>query len=69
MQLTGANFVSNSQCPVSALGSNVIQNGAYLSVTLNVTFAGSKGVWMAAETLGGAISLWQILGTRNVPRD
>jgi len=70
--LTGANSLSNSQCTVSALGSTVVQSGAQTSVTLNITFspsfAGNKGVWMAAQTLSGATSqAWQALGTWNVP--
>jgi len=69
--LTGTNTISNSQCTISAQGSNVqtILNG--LTVTLPITFktafAGFKGVWMAAYTQSGAVSPWQALGAWVVP--
>ena len=70
--LTGNNTISNSQCTISAQGSNVQASGNTLTLTLPITFktafAGFKGVWMAAQTLGGAqTSPWQVLGAWNVP--
>ena len=56
--LTGSNTISNSQCTISAQGANVQTSGNTLMVTLPITFktafAGFKGVWLAAQTLGGA---------------
>ena len=70
--LSGTNTISNSQCTVSAQGSSVTTNGAQLTVNLNISFkaafAGPKGVWMAAQTMGGAqTSAWQALGAWLVP--
>jgi len=69
--LAGNNTISNSQCTVSAQGSQVQSNGNTLSVTLPITFktpfAGFKGVWLAAQTLAGAVSPWQALGAESVP--
>ena len=70
--LTGTNTISNSQCTISSQGSSVTTNGAQLIVNLNITFnhsfAGPKGVWMAAQTLGGAqTSAWQVMGAWRVP--
>ena len=70
--LTGSNTISNSQCTVSAQGANVQSSGNTLTVTLPITFktafAGYKGVWLAAQTMGGAqTSLWQALGAVEVP--
>ncbi|HYW47512.1 MAG TPA: FG-GAP repeat protein [Bryobacteraceae bacterium] len=70
--LTGSNTISNSQCTVSALGSQVQTNGSTLNVTLAIAFkpafAGFKGVWMAAQTMGAAeTSAWQALGAEAVP--
>ena len=64
--------VQRGQRTVSAQGSSVVQNGALLVVSLNVTFkgsfSGSKGIWMAAQTVGGAqTSAWQVLGNWIVP--
>ena len=70
--LTGNNTIGNSQCTISAQGSNVQVVGNTLTVTLPVAFkaafAGFKGVWQAAQTLGGAqTSPWQALGAWSVP--
>jgi len=69
--LTGNNTISNSQCTISAQGSNVQTSGNTLTVTLPITFttafAGFKGVWMAAYTQTGAVSPWQALGAWVVP--
>jgi len=70
--LTGNNTLSNSQCTVSAQGSNIQTNGNTLSVTLPITFkagfAGFNGVWLAAQTMEtGQTSGWQALGVWNVP--
>jgi hypothetical protein len=70
--LTGNNTISNSQCTISAQGASVQTAGSTLTVTLPVTFkpafAGFKGVWMAAQTMGGAqTSPWQALGAEAVP--
>ena len=70
--LTGSNTISNSQCTVSAQGSQVETNGSTLNVTLAITFkpafAGFKGVWLAAQTMGAAqTSAWQALGAEAVP--
>jgi len=69
--LTGNNTISNSQCTISAQGSNVQTIGNILTVTLPITFktafAGFKGVWLAAQTLGGQVSPWQALGAEVVP--
>jgi len=50
--LAGSNTISNSQCTVSAQGSQVQVNGNTLTVTLPIAFktafAGFKGVWLAA---------------------
>jgi len=70
--LTGNNTVSNSQCTVSAQGSQVQSSGNTLTVTLAITFkpafAGFKGVWLAAQTLNAvATSPWQSLGAEVIP--
>ena len=70
--LTGNNTISNSQCTVSAQGSQVQSSGNTLTVTLPITFkpsfAGFKGVWMAAQTLNAvATSPWQSLGAEVIP--
>ncbi len=70
--LTGTNSISNSQCTVSAQGSSVVFAGSQMSVILNITFksafTGPKGIWMAAQTLGGAAtSPWEILGAWVAP--
>ncbi|MEZ5402288.1 MAG: PASTA domain-containing protein [Bryobacteraceae bacterium] len=69
--LTGSNSLSNSQCAVSAVGSSVTASGPTLTVTLNVTFkaafAGPKAIWLATQTLTGAVSPWQALGAWVVP--
>jgi hypothetical protein len=69
--LTGSNTIGNSQCTVAAQGSSVQANGNTLTVTLPITFktafAGFKGVWMAAQTLGGQTSSWQALGAEVIP--
>jgi hypothetical protein len=70
--LTGTNSIGNSQCTVSAQGAKVRANGNTLSVTLPVafktSFAGFKGVWLAAQTLNAAkTSAWQALGAEIVP--
>jgi len=72
MVLSGANTIGNSQCTISAQGSAVEASGNRLTVTLPITFktafAGFKGVWLAAQTLGGAeTSAWQALGAWSVP--
>jgi len=70
--LIGSNTISNSQCTVSAQGANVHSSGNTLTVSLPITFktafAGFKGVWLAAQTMGGAqTSPWQALGAEAVP--
>jgi len=69
--LTGTNTIANSQCSISAQGSSVQVNGDTLKVTLPITFktpfAGSKGVWMAAQTVTAQTSPWQIIGQWSVP--
>ena len=70
--LTGSNTIGNSQCTVSAQGSQVETNGNTLNVTLAIAFkpafAGFKGVWLAAQTMGAAqTSAWQALGSEAVP--
>ncbi len=70
--LSGTNTISNSQCTISSQGSSVTASGAQLIVNLNITFnhsfSGPKGVWMAAQTMGGLqTSEWQALGTWRVP--
>lgn len=72
MVLSGSNTISNSQCTVSAQGAIVQASGSILTVTLPITFktgfAGFKGVWLAAQTLGGVqTSPWQALGAWSVP--
>ena len=71
MVLTGTNTLSNSQCTVSAQGSTVTSSGATSQVTLNIAFkpafTGPKGVWMAVQTVAGAVSPWQALGAWRVP--
>ena len=69
--LAGNNTIGNSQCTISAQGANVQTTGNTLMLSLPITFkpafAGFRGVWMAAYTLGGAVSPWQALGAWNVP--
>ena len=72
MVLSGSNTISNSQCTVSAQGAIVQPSGSKRPVTLPITFqtgfAGFKGVWMAAQRMGGAqTSPWQALGAWSVP--
>lgn len=71
MILTGTNTLRNGQCTVSAAGSSVVTNGAEFTLTLPVVFqgafAGPKGVWMAAQTVGGQTSGWEALGAWVVP--
>jgi hypothetical protein len=70
--LAGNNTISNSQCSISAQGAVAQATGNTLNLTLPISFrtsfAGFKGVWMAAQTLGGAAtSPWQALGAWTVP--
>jgi hypothetical protein len=70
--LTGSNTISNSQCTVSAQGARVQAEGNTLTLLLPITFkrgfGGFKGVWLAAQTLGGAqTSPWQALGAAELP--
>jgi hypothetical protein len=70
--LTGNNTISNSQCSISAQGASAQTNGDTLTVTLPFTFkpafGGYKGVWLAAQTTGGAeTSPWQALGAESLP--
>lgn len=69
--LTGNNTISNSQCSISAAGAIVqTTSGGTLAVTLPITmksFAGPKGIWLAAQTVSGQASAWQALGVWNVP--
>jgi hypothetical protein len=68
-----AGSLTNSQCTVFAQGSSAVMSGAQLTLTLNIAFkpafAGSKVVWMAAETLSGTVSPWQSLGQWTVPEN
>ena len=70
--LTGNNTIGNSQCTISAHGASVQTSGNTLTVTLPITFktgfAGFKGAWVAAQTMGAAqTSAWQALGAWVVP--
>jgi len=70
--LTGNNSIGNSQCFITAQGSSIQVSGNRLNVTLPITFkttfAGFKGIWLAAQTTGGIqTSPWQILGAWSVP--
>ena len=70
--LTGTNTIQNSQCQVNAAGSSVVKNGNQLTLNLNMTFksafSGPKGVWTAAQTLGGVqTSPWKAVGAWLVP--
>ena len=69
--LAGNNTISNSQCSISAQGANVQTSGNTLSLTLPISFkpafAGSKGVWLAAQTLTGEVSSWQAFGVELLP--
>ena len=70
--LTGNNTISNSQCSISAQGSLVETNGNTLTVKLPIAFkpafAGFKGVWLAAQTMGAVETCdWQALGAWAVP--
>ena len=70
--LTGANTVRNRRCTVSAQGSSVVISGRQMTVKLNISlnpaFVGSKGVWTAVQTMGGAqTSTWQASGAWQVP--
>jgi len=70
--LTGNNTISNSQCTVSAQGANLQTSGNTLTVSLPITFkpsfAGFKGAWLAAQSMGGAqTSPWQAFGAEVVP--
>ena len=72
MVLGGATgSLTNSQCTVFAQGSSAVKSGAQIMLTLNIAFkpafAGSKAIWMAAETLDGTVSPWQSLGAWMVP--
>ena len=70
--LSGGNTIENSQCRISAAGSSVARSGNRLTLTLNYTFkpafAGYRGIWTAAQTLGGAqTSAWKPSGSWSVP--
>ena len=70
--LNSGGALFNSQCTVSATGSQVMTNGAQTALTLKISFspsfAGPKVVWMAAQDLGGGPpSPWQTLGAWTVP--
>ncbi|SPF36384.1 exported hypothetical protein [Candidatus Sulfopaludibacter sp. SbA4] len=72
MVLTGSNTTGNSQCTISAQGASAQTSGNTLTLTLPITFkasfAGCKGVWLAAQTMGTEqTSLWQALGAEEVP--
>lgn len=70
--LTGANVLENSQCRIEAQGSTASKLGPRLTLNLNVrwkpAFFGFKGVWAAAQTLGGMTSSWEVLGAWQVPK-
>ena len=67
----GAGTLSNSQCSINIAGSQVIQSGIQLNVSLNITFqhvfTGPKAIWMAVSTLANQVSPWQSLGAWRVP--
>ena len=69
--LTGTNSIPNGQCLISASGSSVTKVNGRLTLTLNLQFkslfAGSKGIWTAAQTLGLVTSAWKVLGAWQVP--
>lgn len=70
--LTGTNTIQNSQCQVSAVRSSVVKTGNQLTLNLNMTFnnsfTGAKGIWTAAQTLGGVqTSPWKAVGAWLVP--
>ncbi len=70
--LAGSNFMQNSRCLVSAAGASVVKAGNRLTLTLNITFwpafGGYRGIWTAAQTLGGAqTSAWKASGIWAVP--
>ncbi len=71
--LTGTNTIENSQCRISAAGSSVVKSGGRLTVTLNYTFkpafAGYRGMWTAAQTVGPPpqTSAWKASGAWLVP--
>jgi len=63
--------LGNSQCSIAAQGSSAQASGTTLTLTLAITFktsfAGFKGVWMAAQNLSALSSPWQALGALSVP--
>ena len=69
--LIGTNFLSNSQCSISAQGSSIVTSGSQLTVNLNITlkpaFTGPKAVWMAVQTIVAQTSPWQAIGAVRVP--
>ena len=69
--LAGSNSIANSQCSISAAGASAQISGNTLTLTLPITFkqafAGFKGVWLAAQTLAGVVSDWQVLGALDIP--
>jgi len=71
LPLNGSGSVSNSQCTVFAGGSTAVGNGNSLALTLNINFsaafAGNKVVYLAARDIAADNSVWQPLGTWNVP--
>jgi hypothetical protein len=72
-ELPGVSSKSNIVSDLLGRGTPAaLGNGAQVMLTLNISFkpafAGHRGVWLAAQTLGGAqTSDWQALGNWSVP--
>jgi hypothetical protein len=61
----------NSQCSLNLAMSSVVVVGQTVTLTLRVTFApayaGPKGIYLYAASLGGAVTDWQPRGSWIVP--
>lgn len=64
--------ISNSQCSVNMAGASANISGATLTLIVPITFASpafsnARNAWLAVQTLAGAVSDWQALGTWIIP--
>jgi hypothetical protein len=67
----GGGTLSNSQCTINLATSSASTNGNNVTLTLDLTFAGSfggaKNVYMLAKSLGGGSTGWQLRGSWTAP--
>ncbi len=67
---SGTGSIENQQCRVNGAGSQVVESGATLTLSVNIEFkagfSGRKTVYTGVQTVGGGNSDWQATGAWNV---